>query len=34
MEWFVPILFLKLIVAHLLKEAPYRPGAKIASGQL
>lgn len=25
MEWFVPFLFLKLLVSHLLKEAPYRP---------
>ncbi len=25
MEWFVPILFLKLLVGHLLKEAPFRP---------
>lgn len=25
-EWFVPIFFLKLIVSHLLKEAPFRAG--------
>ncbi|MBN1666228.1 MAG: hypothetical protein JW862_04045 [Anaerolineales bacterium] len=25
LEWFVPIFFLKLLVSHLLKEAPYRP---------
>ena len=25
MEWFVPVLFLKLTVSHLLKEAPFRP---------
>lgn len=25
LEWFVPILFLKLLVSHLLKEAPYLP---------
>jgi len=24
-EWFVPILFLKLLVAHVLPEAPFRP---------
>jgi hypothetical protein len=27
LEWFIPFLFLKLLVSHLLKEAPYRdPG--------
>ncbi len=25
LEWFVPIFFLKLLVSHLLKEAPYTP---------
>jgi hypothetical protein len=25
LEWFVPFLFLKLIVSHLLREEPYRP---------
>lgn len=25
MEWFVPILFLKLTLCHLLLEAPFRP---------
>jgi hypothetical protein len=25
MEWFVPVLFLKLLVAHVLREAPFRP---------
>ncbi len=25
LEWFAPILFLKLLVSHLLKEAPYHP---------
>lgn len=25
MEWFVPFFFLKLLVSHLVKEAPYRP---------
>lgn len=25
MEWFVPVLFLKLLVAHVLHEAPFRP---------
>jgi hypothetical protein len=25
LTWFVPFLFLKLLVAHLLKEAPFRP---------
>lgn len=25
LAWFVPLLFLKLLVAHLLKEAPFRP---------
>ncbi|MFX1330688.1 MAG: hypothetical protein ACFE9W_03965 [Promethearchaeota archaeon] len=24
-EWFVPVLFLKLIVGHAVKEEPYRP---------
>lgn len=28
LEWFVPLLFLKLIVSHLLREEPYPPGAK------
>ncbi|MBE7386020.1 MAG: hypothetical protein F6J95_032120 [Leptolyngbya sp. SIO1E4] len=27
MEWVLPFLFLKLLVSHLLKEAPYRPEA-------
>jgi hypothetical protein len=25
LEWFVPIFFLKLLIAYLLREAPYRP---------
>jgi hypothetical protein len=25
-EWFVPVFFMKLLLSHLLKEAPYRPG--------
>jgi hypothetical protein len=25
LEWFVPFLLLKLVVAHLLREEPYRP---------
>ena len=25
LEWFVPLLFLKLVVCHLLREEPYRP---------
>lgn len=25
LEWFVPVLMLKLLVSHLLKEAPFRP---------
>lgn len=25
LEWFLPIFFLKLLICHLLKEAPYRP---------
>ncbi|MBU0493985.1 MAG: hypothetical protein KKA73_30165 [Chloroflexi bacterium] len=25
LEWFAPVFFLKLLVSHLLKEAPYRP---------
>ncbi len=25
LEWFVPFLFLKLLISHLLKEAPFRP---------
>lgn len=25
MEWFVPVLFLKLLVSHLTREEPYRP---------
>ena len=24
-EWFVPVFFMKLLVSHLLKEAPYQP---------
>ncbi len=27
-EWFVPVFFLKLLVSHLLKEAPYEPRAQ------
>jgi hypothetical protein len=26
LEWFLPLLFLKLLVSHLLKETTYRPG--------
>jgi len=26
LEWFVPFLFLKILVSHLLRETPYRPG--------
>jgi hypothetical protein len=26
LEWFVPLLFLKLLIGHLLREAPFRPG--------
>jgi hypothetical protein len=26
LEWFLPLLFLKLLVSHLLKETAYRPG--------
>jgi len=25
MEWFIPFFFMKLLVSHLVKEAPYRP---------
>ena len=25
LEWFMPVLFLKLDVAHLVREEPYRP---------
>ena len=25
LEWFVPLFFLKILISHLLKEAPYRP---------
>ena len=25
LEWFLPLFFLKLLISHLLKEAPYRP---------
>lgn len=28
LEWFVPFLFLKLLLAHLLPEAAYRPGGE------
>ena len=28
MEWFVPTLYLKLLVAHLVTEEPYRPVQK------
>ncbi|MCX6349377.1 MAG: hypothetical protein NTV79_07750 [Candidatus Aureabacteria bacterium] len=28
LEWFVPFLFLKLLVSHLLKEEPYRPAGE------
>ena len=27
-EWFMPVLFLKLVAGHLLKEAPFRPGSE------
>lgn len=27
LEWFVPVLYLKLLVSHLLREEPYRAGA-------
>ena len=26
LEWFLPLFFLKLLVSHLLRETPYRPG--------
>ena len=26
LEWFIPLFFLKILISHLLKEAPYRPG--------
>ncbi|WP_299487440.1 hypothetical protein [Acaryochloris sp. IP29b_bin.137] len=26
LEWFLPLLFLKLLISHLLHETPYRPG--------
>lgn len=29
MEWFIPVFFIKLLVSHLLKEAPYPPGADV-----
>ncbi|ABW31044.1 hypothetical protein [Acaryochloris marina] len=29
LEWFLPLLFLKLLVSHLLHETPYRPGEKL-----
>ena len=25
LEWFLPLFFLKILISHLLKEAPYRP---------
>jgi len=27
LEWFLPIFHLKLLVSHLIKEAPFRPAA-------
>jgi hypothetical protein len=27
LEWFIPFLYFKLLISHLLKEAPYQPGA-------
>jgi hypothetical protein len=32
LEWFIPFLFLKLLVSHLLREEPYRPAAKVPRG--
>lgn len=29
LEWFLPLLFLKLLVSHLLHETPYRPSEKL-----
>lgn len=29
LEWFLPLLFLKLLVSHLLHETPYCPGEKL-----
>ena len=29
LEWFVPLLYLKLLVAHLLREIPYPPPAEV-----
>jgi hypothetical protein len=26
LEWFVPVLYLKMIIGHLVREEPYRPG--------
>jgi hypothetical protein len=31
LEWVVPFLFLKLLLSHLLKEAPYRPATELPS---
>lgn len=31
MEWFIPFLFLKLLVSHLLREEPYRPAGERGS---
>jgi hypothetical protein len=28
LEWFIPFLFLKLLVSHLVREEPYRPAAE------
>eukprot|EP00567_Pseudictyota_dubia_P005053 CAMPEP_0197453530 /NCGR_PEP_ID=MMETSP1175-20131217/35213_1 /TAXON_ID=1003142 /ORGANISM="Triceratium dubium, Strain CCMP147" /LENGTH=199 /DNA_ID=CAMNT_0042986845 /DNA_START=90 /DNA_END=689 /DNA_ORIENTATION=- len=28
MEWFLPLLFIKLLVSHLVKETPFRPDVK------
>ncbi|MHA1379184.1 MAG: hypothetical protein ACTSRG_12450 [Candidatus Helarchaeota archaeon] len=25
LEWFVPVFFCKLLIAHILREEPYRP---------
>lgn len=27
LEWFIPLLFLKLLISHLLREEPYLPDA-------
>ena len=27
LEWFLPVFYLKLLVSHLVREAPFRPGA-------